>query len=166
MQKNTILTITPAIDGDQQLILDFIRQLARYEKLEDQVSATAQDLQRTLFGERPAAEVVIARLDGDPVGFALFFANYSTFLAKSGLYLEDLFVDPEYRGRGVGEALLRYLAAEAVARGCGRFEWSVLDWNEPAIGFYKRLGAEPMNEWTVHRLEGEALHKLANERKG
>jgi GNAT superfamily N-acetyltransferase len=125
------------------------------------VIATEDGLRETLFGARPSAEVVIAFAGSEPAGFALFFHNYSTFLAKPGLYLEDLFVVPEYRSRGYGKALLQHLAALAVERGCGRFEWSVLDWNEPAIGFYKKLGAQPMDAWTIFRVTGEALRELA-----
>ena len=116
-----------------------------------------------MFGARPAAEVILAELDGEAAGFALYFHNYSTFLARPGLYLEDLFVEPELRGRGIGRRLLARLAAIAVDRGCGRFEWSVLDWNEPAIGFYENLGAAAMDEWTVFRMTGEALQELAAE---
>ena len=154
------VAIAPAVPDDVPLILTFIRELAAYEKLSHVVSATEHDLARTLFGERPAAEVRIARWSGEPAGFALFFPNYSTFLGKPGLYLEDLFVRPAFRGHGIGRALLRELAQIAHARGCGRLEWWVLDWNEPAIGFYKKLGAEPMSDWTVFRLTGEALEKL------
>lgn len=154
------LCIRPAAPADVPVILAFIRALADYERLPHQVVATEDAVRATLFGERPEAEVLIATLDEAPVGFALFFHSYSTFLARRGLYLEDLFVRPEARGRGVGRALLRELAALALARGCGRLEWSVLDWNEPAIGFYRSLGAEPMSGWTVFRLSGEPLVRL------
>ena len=147
---------------DCATILGFIRDLAAYEKLSHEVVADEAMLRATLFGARPAAEVLIAE-DDVPVGFALFFTSYSTFLAKPGRYLEDLFVVPEWRGRGVGRALLAYLARVAMDRGCGRMEWSVLDWNEPALGFYERLGAAPMDEWTVYRLTGDALRRLASE---
>lgn len=147
---------------DVPLILDFIRRLADYEKMADDVVADERRLQETLFGDRPAAEVVIAEHEGRPAGFALFFHNYSTFLARPGLYLEDLFVVPELRGRGIGRALLVCLARIALERGCGRFEWWVLDWNEPAIRFYKRLGAVAMDEWTVFRVDGEALERLGD----
>ena len=123
--------------------------------------ATEEGLRAALFGPRPYAECVIARWNGEPAGFALFFHNYSTFLGRPGVYLEDLFVNPELRGKGVGRSLLRYLAQVAVDRNCGRLEWSVLDWNESAIGFYKSLGAEPLEEWTIFRLKGEALARLA-----
>jgi len=152
-----------ATADDAGLILEFIEGLADYEKLADEVVADEDRLRRTLFGDRPAAEVLIAECDGRPAGFALFFHNYSTFLARPGLYLEDLYVKPELRGRGVGRQLLSRLAAIAVERGCGRFEWSVLDWNEPAIRFYRNLGAKPMDGWTVFRVTGDALAALAQE---
>jgi GNAT superfamily N-acetyltransferase len=155
------LTIAPATPGDTGLILAFIRELATYEKLADSVTATEEGLARTLFAERPVAEVRIARWEGAPAGFALFFPNYSTFLGQPGLYLEDLFVRPEFRGRGYGKELLQALARLAVERGCGRLEWAVLDWNEPAVRFYQGLGATPMKDWTVFRLTGEALKAAA-----
>ncbi len=154
-----------AVAADVQIILEMIRGLAEYEKLLDMVTATEDALRETLFGAKPAAEVLLAWLEGEGesecVGFALFFSNYSTFLAKPGLYLEDLFVKPHARGKGAGAALLRELARIAVARGCGRVEWAVLDWNAPSIAFYRRLGAVPMDEWTTFRLTGEALARLA-----
>ena len=153
--------IEPARERDVPLILRLIKGLADYEKLAHEVRATEESLRATLFGPHPAAEVVIAYAAAEPVGFALFFHNYSTFLGKRGLYLEDLFVVPEWRGRGAGRALLTHLAKIAAERDCGRFEWSVLDWNEPAIGFYKSLGAQPMHEWTVFRVSGDALSTLA-----
>lgn len=155
------LQLRAATVEDVAIILGFIRELADYEKLLDQCVATEESLARHLFGERPVAECVLAEWDGSAVGFALFFHNFSTFLARPGIYLEDLYVQPSYRGHGIGKALLRHLAALAVKRGCGRLEWSVLDWNEPSIGFYRSLGAEPMNEWTVFRLSGAALENLA-----
>ena len=155
------LSIDGATTGDVPLLLRFIRALATYEKLEHEVTATEVELRRTLFGERPYAEALIARLDGEPVGFALYFHNYSTFVGKPGLYLEDLFVDPAHRGKGVGKALLQRLAAIAVERDCGRMEWAVLDWNAPSIAFYRSLGAVPMDDWTVFRLAGEALEDVA-----
>ena len=161
MSDSTGLTITIATERDVPLILGFIKALAEYERMADSVVATEDGLRATLFGPRPYAECVIARWNGEPAGFALFFHNYSTFLARPGVYLEDLFVKPELRGKGVGRALLQYLAKVAVDRGCGRLEWSVLDWNEPAIGFYKSLGAEPLEEWTIFRLKGEALARLS-----
>jgi GNAT superfamily N-acetyltransferase len=150
-----------ATPADVPVILALIRGLAEYEKLAHEVVADEAQLQATLFGERRVAEVVIAEHEGKPAGFALFFHNYSTFLARPGIYLEDLFVMPELRGRGIGETLLAFLAKIAVERGCGRFEWSVLDWNEPALRFYRRLGAVPMDEWTVQRVTGDALAALA-----
>lgn len=150
-----------ATEADSALILQFIKGLAEYEKLEHQVVATEQSLRDSLFGDKPAAEVVIAEQDGQPAGFALFFHNYSTFLAKPGLYLEDLFVLPQYRGNGLGKLLLSYLAALAAERGCGRFEWSVLDWNQPAIDFYQAQGATVMPDWRICRVTGESLQALA-----
>lgn len=155
--------IRPAVEGDVLLILRFIRELAEYERLRHEVVATEERLRGTLFGARPAAEVVIAEDAGEPVGFALFFHNYSTFLAQPGIYLEDLYVRPESRGRGVGRALLAHLARLARERGCGRLEWWVLDWNESAIRFYRSLGAQPMSDWTVFRLAGGDLARLADE---
>jgi GNAT superfamily N-acetyltransferase len=157
------LRIRPAEAPDVPVIAELIRGLARYEKLEDQVSMTEEGLAESLFGKHRYAETLIAEEDGAPVGFALFFHNFSTFLGLPGVYLEDLFVIPEYRGRGVGRALLKALARLAVERGCGRLEWSVLDWNSEAIGFYERLGARPNSEWTVYRLIGEALTSLGRE---
>ena len=155
--------IRPATINDVPQILDFIKQLAEYEKLTHVVVANEELLRETLFGARPAAEVLLASLEegGPPVGFALFFTNYSTFLARPGLYLEDLFVAPQYRGRGAGKALLKALARLAKERGYGRFEWSCLDWNEPSICFYKSMGAVMMDEWKIFRVTGEALDKLA-----
>jgi GNAT superfamily N-acetyltransferase len=155
--------IRPAAPADVSLILSLIRELADYEKLAHEVQATEADLKTALFGARPHAECVIAELGGKPAGFALFFHNFSTFLAKPGIYLEDLYVKPELRGKGVGRALLAHLASLALRRGCGRFEWAVLDWNEPAIGFYKSLGAKMMEDWKINRLAGKALEKLAAE---
>jgi GNAT superfamily N-acetyltransferase len=155
------LRIEPAVERDTPLVLSFIRELAEYERLLDQVVASEALLREQLFGERPGAEVLIARWHGEPAGFALFFHNFSTFLGRRGLYLEDLFVRPAFRGQGVGRALLAHLAELAVARGCGRLEWWVLDWNEPALRFYRGLGAVPMSDWTVYRLTGEPLRALA-----
>lgn len=152
--------------ADVPLILEFVRGLAEYERLPHAVVATEERLQQTLFGAHPAAEVLLAHRGAEPAGFALYFHNYSTFLARSGIYLEDLFVRPEFRGAGVGRRLLAELARLAVERGCHRLEWSVLDWNEPAIGFYRRLGAVAMDEWTVFRLTGDALGALAGEVSG
>ncbi len=155
------LRIDRAHPADADLIVALVRELAEYERLLHEVQIRPEDLHRDLFGARPFAEAVIARVDGEPVGFALWFHNYSTFAGRPGLYLEDLFVRPAFRGHGYGEALLRYLAGVAVARGCARFEWSVLDWNEPAIAFYRKLGATPMADWTVQRISGDALAALA-----
>lgn len=152
--------IRPATTNDAALVLAFICELAEYEKLAHEVRATEAQVRSTLFGERPVAEVVIASLDDQPVGFAVFFPNYSTFLGRPGLYLEDLFVRPDARGAGVGRELLAYLARLTVERGWGRLEWRVLDWNEPSIAFYKKLGAEPLEDWTVFRVTGGALRKL------
>jgi GNAT superfamily N-acetyltransferase len=155
------MRIVAATEADIHAILGMIRELAEYERLSHMVTATEELLRETLFGERPAAEVLLAWDGTECAGFALFFPNYSTFLAKPGIYLEDLFVKPHERGKGIGAALLREIARLASERGCGRVEWSVLDWNEPSIGFYKKLGATPMNEWTTFRLTGEALERLA-----
>jgi GNAT superfamily N-acetyltransferase len=155
--------IEKASETDVPLILSFIRQFAEYEHLAHTVTATEATLRESLFGPRPCAEVVIAYANDTPVGFALFFQNFSTFLGRSGIYLEDLFVIPEARGRGYGRALLVHLAKLASERRCGRLEWSVLNWNEGAIRFYRNLGAVPMNEWTIYRVAGEALSRLAAE---
>ena len=157
----TVFRIERATERDVPLILRLIKDLAEYERMSDEVVATEQGLRESLFGARPAAEVIIAYAGDTPAGFALFFHNYSTFLGKPGLYLEDLFVVPEFRGHGYGRELLQKLAAIAVERGCGRFEWSVLDWNEPAIGFYKKLGARLMDAWKIFRVTGDALADLA-----
>ena len=149
-----------AVESDIPVILDFIKKLAEYEKMSDQVSATEELLRRSLFAERKA-EVLIAEWEGVPAGFALFFHNFSTFLGKPGIYLEDLFVDPEMRGRGIGKLLLTTLAGIAVERECGRLEWSCLDWNEPSIRFYESLGAVPMEDWTVYRVAGDTLAELS-----
>jgi GNAT superfamily N-acetyltransferase len=155
------VTITRAGEADAPVILEMIEGLAEYEKLSHVCRATEEQLRQTLFGERPAAEVLLASLEGECIGFALFFPNYSTFLAQPGIYLEDLFVKPHARGKGAGLALLKELARIAVERGCGRVEWSVLDWNEPSIEFYKKLGALPLDAWTTYRLTAEPLTKLA-----
>ena len=160
------IRIQPATEADVPLILRLIGALADYERLTHQVVATEAALRETLFGDTPAAEVVIAYIDDVPVGFALWFYNYSTFLARPGLYLEDLFVLPEWRGHGVGRQLLTHLARVAVERGCGRMEWSVLDWNESAIGFYRKLGATVMEDWRICRLTGETLAALGGKAAG
>lgn len=154
------LSIRPATPADLPLIAALIRDLADYERLSHAVVFDTAVLGQKLFGERPYAEVIIGELDGKPQGFALFFHNFSTFEGRPGIYLEDLFVRPEARGSGLGKALLAHLAGLAVERDCARLEWSVLDWNEPAIGFYKSLGAQMMDEWTVMRVDGTALNRL------
>jgi GNAT superfamily N-acetyltransferase len=153
--------LRPAAEGDLALVLRFIRELAAYEKLAHEVTATEAGLRESLFSARPAAEVVLAFAGDQPVGFAVYFHTFSTFLGQRGLYLEDLFVVPEFRGHGLGRRLLAHVARVAVERGCGRMEWSVLDWNELALGVYRRIGASPMEEWTVQRLTGDALRNLA-----
>jgi GNAT superfamily N-acetyltransferase len=155
------LRIVPASVEDVPVILELIRALAEYEKLSHIVAATEEQLRATLFGARPGAEVLLAMWDAECAGFALFFPNYSTFLAQPGIYLEDLYVKPHLRGKGIGAALLAALARLAMERNCGRVEWSVLDWNAPSIEFYKKLGAVPMDEWTTFRLSGPALDRLA-----
>jgi GNAT superfamily N-acetyltransferase len=161
MASENPIVITPATPDDAPAILNFIRKLAEYEHLSHEMLATEDLLREHLFGARPAAEVMIARLAAQPVGFALFFPTYSTFVGKPGIWLEDLFVLPEHRRHGIGQALLREVAAIAVQRDCGRLEWSVLDWNEPAINVYKKISAIPMSDWTTQRLTGENLRRLA-----
>jgi len=163
MNSQNKLEIIKAEKKDAATILYFIKQLAEYEKLSHEVEATVEQLEKTLFGENSKAECIIGYYENKPVGFAIFFHNYSTFLAKPGIYLEDLFVLPEMRGKGFGKKLLQHLAKLAVERNCGRLEWWVLDWNKPAIDFYKSLGAAPMDEWTVFRVTGDSLNSLANE---
>jgi GNAT superfamily N-acetyltransferase len=154
--------IRDATQGDVPLILSFVRELAEYERLAHEVVATEEELRESLFGVRRYAEVLIAEHDGTPAGFALFFHNFSTFLGKPGIYLEDLYVKPAFRGAGVGKKLLVHLANLAKERDCGRLEWWVLDWNEPSIGFYKKIGAVPMDDWTVYRVSGSTLEDLAS----
>jgi len=164
MQKNTTnkqFTLRAAGKADVHLILEFIKELAEYERLAHEVVATEADLEHYLFGKDKVAEVILGFEGVIPVGFALFFHNFSTFLGKPGIYLEDLFILEEYRGKGYGKSLLTYLAKLAVERNCGRLEWAVLDWNEPSIEFYKSLGASLLDEWIVNRVSGEKLHKLA-----
>jgi GNAT superfamily N-acetyltransferase len=161
-----MLQIVPATERDVPLVFSFIRKLAEYEKLSDEVVATEELLREGLFGPHPAAEVVLAYLDSQPVGFALYFHTFSTFVGRSGMYLEDLFVEPTHRGMGVGNALLAYVANLAVERGCGRFEWSVLDWNTPSINFYKSLGAVPLDDWTRYRMTADPLKNLASKNSG
>jgi GNAT superfamily N-acetyltransferase len=160
------ISLRPAAREDVPVVARLIRALAEYERLSHECFADEAALEAHLFGPRPYAEVLIADVDGEPAGFALFFHNYSTFLARPGLYLEDLFVVPGRRGLGLGKRLLAALASLAVERGCGRLEWSVLKWNSPAIGFYERLGAVPMEEWQVYRLAGEPLLALAGGASG
>jgi GNAT superfamily N-acetyltransferase len=155
------IKIRPASAEDSPLILRFITDLAIYEKAEEAVIATDSDIRDSLFGKDSTANALICELDGQAVGFAVYFFNYSTWLGKRGLYLEDLYVSPESRGSGAGKALLKHLAQIAVSNNCGRFEWSVLDWNEPAIGFYKSIGAEPQDEWVAYRMTGETLIEFA-----
>ncbi len=156
------LRIEPARPEDVPAIIRLIRELAEFERLAHEVQIEPGPLNEHLFGAHPYAEAIMARVGAETVGFALFFHNYSTFVGRPGLYLEDLYVGPAHRGRGYGEALLQHLARLALARGCGRFEWSVLDWNEKAIAFYRKLGAVAMDDWTVYRVAGDALEKLAS----
>ena len=159
--KSADLRLRFATDGDTPLILEFITSLAEYENLAHEVTANEDSLRESLFGDRKYAEVLIAEYRGIPAGFALFFHNYSTFLGRPGIYLEDLFVKPVFRGKGIGRELLSCLARIAVDRNCGRLEWWVLDWNESAIEFYKGMGGQPMDEWTVFRITGNALERLS-----
>jgi GNAT superfamily N-acetyltransferase len=161
MKSPAEFKIRPARVEDVSIILELIRDLATYERAPDEVTATEEQLVDVLFGERPAAEVLLAFEEQSPVGFAVYFYNFSTWLGRPGLYLEDLFVNPEKRGKGYGRALLVELAKIARDRECGRLEWAVLDWNEPAIKFYRALGAEPMHEWTVFRLTRDGIARLA-----
>lgn len=166
MEVNTSIPgfiIKKAEIEDVPQILSFIRELAEYEKLLHEVIATADSLRNTLFGESSYAEIILGIFNGEPVGFALFFHNYSTFLGKPGIYLEDLYIRPEMRGRGFGKALLSFIARLAVNRNCGRLEWSVLNWNKSAIRFYQSLGAVAMDKWTVNRMTGDRLKKLAGQ---
>jgi GNAT superfamily N-acetyltransferase len=155
------ITIREALPEDAALILTFITSLAVYEKAEHEVLATEDNIRATLFGEDATAHGLICSVNGDPAGFAVYFFNYSTWLGRPGLYLEDLYIQPEHRGSGAGKTLLKHLAGIAVAKGCGRFEWSVLDWNEPAIRFYESLGARPQSEWITYRITGDPLQALA-----
>lgn len=166
MAVNTTVRIQQATQEDVPLILDFIRELADYEKLSDRVTATEERLHATLFCANPYAEAILAFLNNQPVAFAVYFFNYSTFVALPGLYLEDIYVRPTFRGSGIGKELFRFLARKAIAAGCRRMEWSMLNWNQPARHFYTELGAEPMNDWTVFRLANEQLAKLAAEPPG
>ncbi|AEF16460.1 MULTISPECIES: GNAT family N-acetyltransferase [Thermoanaerobacterium] len=159
-RKGDRFKIRFAVENDVTLILNFIRELAEYEKLLSEVVATEELLRESLF-ERKVAEVIIGEYDGEPVGFALFFHNFSTFLGRPGIYLEDLYIKPEMRGKGFGKIMLAFLAKLALERNCGRLEWSCLDWNEPSIKFYRQIGAVPMDEWTVYRVHDKALVDLA-----
>jgi len=163
---DTNIHIDPATEADLPIIFSFIRGLAEYEKLLNQAVATEETMQETLFGAKRYAEVIIARYKNEPAGFALFFHNFSTFVGRPGIYLEDLFVLPEFRNKGIGKALFTYLAKLAVERKCGRFEWAVLDWNKPAIGFYEKMGAVCLDDWRIFRLTGEALVKLGSNPEG
>ena len=163
MPKPSDFTIRPATENDVGVILALIKDLAEYEQLSHEVEATKEDIHRYLFGDRPVAEALIGEHDGIAVSFALFFYNFSTFLGKPGIYLEDLYVKPAYRQNGFGRRMLAHIARLAKERNCGRFEWSVLDWNEPAIRTYDRLNARPMKEWILYRLSGKALDQLAQE---
>lgn len=153
----TKLEIREANSSDSALILRFVKELARYEKAEHEVTASVEDIKKSIFSENSTVEAVICERDGTPIGFAVYFYNYSTWQGKKGLYLEDLYVTPESRGSGAGKLLLRYLAKKAVTEGCGRFEWSVLDWNQPAIDFYESIGAKPKSEWVGYQLSGQSL---------
>jgi GNAT superfamily N-acetyltransferase len=161
MSAGSQISIRAAVRADAPLVLAFIRELAVYERLEHEVVATVADIEAALFGGRPYAEVVFACLDGVPLGFALFFHNFSTFRGRPGIYLEDLFVRPEARGLGLGRRLLAWLARTTLERGGARLDWAVLDWNEPSIGFYRSLGAVPLDDWTTFRMSGAALDALA-----
>ena len=155
------LNIRPAVTDDCTQIFEFIRELAIYEKAEHEVVTNVEQIQSSLFGDQPQAKGLMAEMDGQAIGFAIYFHNYSTWLGKHGIYLEDLYVSPKFRGVGAGKALLQSLARIAIDKGCGRVEWSVLDWNQPAIDFYRALGAKPQDEWTVYRLTGDALTGFA-----
>ncbi len=164
--KDSETEIVFATEADVPLILSFIKGLAEYERLADEVVATEESLRETLFGQQKRAEVLIAKHGGTPAGFALFFHNYSTFLGRPGIYLEDLFVLPEFRKKGIGKALFSYLARLAVERLCGRLEWAVLDWNKPAMGFYESMGAYCLDDWRIFRLTGETLKRRGTEEAG
>lgn len=155
------IEIRPATAADAQVIFDFIVELAVYEKAPQEVVTSVAEIKRTLFGPDAKAQALVCEIDGKPAAYAVYFYNYSTWLGRNGIWLEDVYVTPAYRGRGAGKALLKHVARIAVQEGCGRFEWSVLDWNTPAIEFYESLGARPLDEWTIYRLTGAALRKLA-----
>jgi GNAT superfamily N-acetyltransferase len=156
------IEIRKATVGDSALILRFVTELAIYEKAENEVVATVSDIRDSLFSGKSTTNGIICNIDNEPAGFAVYFLNYSTWLGKHGLYLEDLYISPDHRGAGAGKALLKYLAKIAISMNCGRFEWSVLDWNEPAIQFYQSIGAKPQSEWVGYRLEGRSLVEFAN----
>jgi len=162
LSTTSTFKIRPAIEEDAAVILSLIKELAEYEHLSHEVVATENDIRKTLFGDRPFAETLIGEYEGLPISFALFFHNFSTFVGKPGIYLEDLYVQPAHRGKGFGSKMLAHIAALARERDCGRFEWSVLNWNTPAIRTYEKLDASPMKEWILYRLSGEALNKLAD----
>ena len=162
MSTTSTFKIRPAMEADAAVILYLIKELAEYEHLSHEVVATENDIRKTLFGDRPFAETLIGEYEGLPISFALFFHNFSTFVGKPGIYLEDLYVRPTHRGKGFGSMMLAYIAALARERDCGRFEWSVLNWNMPAIRTYEKLDATPMKEWILYRLNGEALNRLAD----
>jgi len=162
LSTTSTFKIRPAMEEDAAVILSLIKELAEYEHLSHEVAATENDIRKTLFGERPFAETLIGEYEGLPISFALFFHNFSTFVGKPGIYLEDLYVQPAHRGKGFGSKMLAHIAALARERDCGRFEWSVLNWNTPAIRTYENLDASPMKEWILYRLSGEALNKLAD----
>jgi len=162
LSTTSTFKIRPAMEEDAAVILSLIKELAEYEHLSHEVVATENDIRKTLFGERPFAETLIGEYEGLPISFALFFHNFSTFVGKPGIYLEDLYVQPAHRGKGFGSKMLAHIAALARERDCGRFEWSVLNWNTPAIRTYENLDASPMKEWILYRLSGEALNKLAD----
>lgn len=155
------ITIRQAVVEDAALILNFIKELAVYEKMEKDVKASIEDIEKSLFSKNATAHALICQMDKIAVGYAIYFYNYSTWLGKNGLYLEDLYISPKYRGCGAGKVVLRYLAQQAVSKDCGRFEWCVLDWNEPAIKFYESIGAKPQNEWVIYRLSGDELQNFA-----
>jgi len=157
------ILIRQAVIEDAALILEFVRELAKYEKAENEVTATVSDIEASIFGPSATVESILCYRGGNPVGLAVYFYNYSTWLGRNGLYLEDLYVSPQHRGVGVGKALLKYLARKAISKNCGRFEWSVLDWNEPAIKFYESIGARPKSEWVGYQLAGEFLVNFAEE---
>jgi GNAT superfamily N-acetyltransferase len=157
------IMIRKAMIEDAKLILNFIKELAIYEKMEKEVKANVQEIQESLFSEGATAHALICFADDTPIGYAIYFFNYSTWLGKNGLYLEDLYISPKYRGQGAGKVVLKYLAKQAINKNCGRFEWCVLDWNEPAIKFYESIGAKAQNEWVIYRLSGETLEKFAKE---